>query len=254
MIILRKFASLFISLVDIIIWIIATNWPTLALYFFISGFVFNILFLFWVFYLGRKAFSIFWLILGPTLVFASGSFFYIFMGDIVMRCFVAVLTLSILWFLVEESVRYVYWPQDYKELSLENISSYAQLFIIFSSLSGLFYINSFIFVPLWLIVIIGIVITFFVTYQLVQVNHINNVNNWLFVIVVSLVMGELIWIINFFPTIYYINSAVMTIIFYLLSGLGRQILMETFKFKNLLRYLIVGGVGILIILFSSQWT
>jgi hypothetical protein len=253
MVLARKFASLIILVVDLIIWIMATKSPDLALWFFGLGFLINVVFLIWVFWLSRKAFSIWWLVIGPTLVFITGAFFYAFIGNLAARILITLITLGIVGFLVEESVRYVYWPQIYKNLSLENISSYAQLFVVFALTSGLFYINTFIFVPLWLIVVIEVVVSLLVVYQLIQANHINNINNWLFIVVVSLIMGEMIWVMSFLPTIYYVNGILITIIFYLLSGLGRQILMGTFRTKNLLRYLLIGGLGILIILFSSQW-
>jgi len=254
MILLRKFFSLVILVLNVIICIIDNGQPIMAVQYFIIGLVVDFVLLFWAFYLARKAFSIGWLIIGPLLVLGSGAFFYLFVGNVAARIIIAVLTLSISWFLVEESIRYVYWPNEYKEKSLENISSYAQIFVIYAVFNGLFYINTFIFVQLWVIVIVSIAISFAVLYQLVQVNRITNSDNWLFIIIVGLIIGELVWVVNFLPTIYYVNAILVTIVFYILSGLGRQILMTTLKAKSLLRYLLVGVIGIIIILVSSQWT
>jgi len=74
--------------------------------------------------------------------------------------------------------------------------------------------------------------------------------------VILLITVEFFWLINLLPISVYSKGAVLTIIYYLILGLGRHYLIfgwGGFSSRIVWRYLIIGAFGVTFLLLSSRW-
>lgn len=77
---------------------------------------------------------------------------------------------------------------------------------------------------------------------------------WLYVFVLTFIILEMTWTLSFWPTGLLGRGAVLFFAYYLLSGLGKHYLKETFSYKVLREYVIVGIIVLALILSTTQWT
>jgi hypothetical protein len=76
---------------------------------------------------------------------------------------------------------------------------------------------------------------------------------WLYVFVLALIVLEVTWAISYWPNGLLGRGIVLFFAYYLLSGLGKHYLKESFSSKVLREYLFAGVVTLLLVLTTAQW-
>lgn len=77
---------------------------------------------------------------------------------------------------------------------------------------------------------------------------------WVYVFVLTFIILEVTWTLSFWPTGLLGRGIVLFFVYYLMSGLGKHYLKETFSLKVLRQYAVVGVVILFLILTTIEWT
>jgi hypothetical protein len=141
----------------------------------------------------------------------------------------------------------------YQAHSLENISTHLSLLTVFLVASSFFSLRIFLGVPLWLLIISFGFILALATYQLIWSSDTKLVTSWPYISVITIVATEIFWAVGFLPTSVYVNGLVVTISYYLMTGLARNWLLGIQEGKVIKRYLLISTITLIIILATAKW-
>lgn len=196
----------------------------------------------------------FWqFVITPLLLLGSGLVFLIFLEDYLFRQFFVVILIVLIWVFLELTYLRFHRRLKYQVHSLENISTYINLITVFLSTSSFFGLVVFLAFPVWILVIIFTGLTMLLNYQIAYSSEAPLTSSWLYILAISLMMTEIFWAVSFLPTSIYVNGLVVTISYYLMSGLALNWLLGIQERKVVLRYLIISFVSLIIILITAKW-
>ncbi len=197
----------------------------------------------------------FWASLFPIAAFlAGGSGMLFFVGSSLGRWIFIVVLAGVYAVYTETIFVYYYQPQLYTNLSLPRLSYYALTlggFFSFSFLWALQLIGVF---PVWMITVLAFLYTAAVMlhilrgYQLWEDQHLS------LVILVSLLVAETVWVLQFWPTAFYINGLMTALVIYFVPSMAMMYLRDTLTKQVLFRYTVVSILVIVAVLATSQWT
>ena len=108
-------------------------------------------------------------------------------------------------------------------------------------------------VPLYYLMLVYLVTTFFVSYQYFSIICVNKKKVWLYSLVVSLVMAEIAWTINFWPFGYLTSGAVALILYFVLWDIIQKNFLDIIRKKRIIFNLIFFSVLASLVLISSKW-
>jgi len=198
--------------------------------------------------------AIFWqLAITPIFLLLASWLFFIFSEATKLR-HVYILSWSLLLFVFLQAV-YLYWHQRprYQVHSLENISNYLNVLTIFLFFVGLFDLKIILQFDFWGLFLIGLIGAVLLTYELFAVSGISFRQQWPTLAVLGLLLAELSWAVSFLPTSVYVNGLIITLFYYLLTGLTRNWLLQIQERGVVVRYLLIGVLSLVIILASAKW-
>jgi len=154
-------------------------------------------------------------------------------------------------------LRYLYYylvrPEFCSGDTLKNISSLGNFFIIFFSASAIYGLQSFLNLPVWLLMIFMLIVIFLAAYQIMWANKIEMKLAFAHILVSGVVLLEIGWSISFLPLNHNIAGLILTICYWALTGLSLSYLNDNLNRKIIKQYLIFGFLGILIVLLSARW-
>jgi hypothetical protein len=189
----------------------------------------------------------------PLSLVLSGLFFIIFLENLFLKHFLAILISILVGFFLENIIIYIYFHERYQASSLENISNYLNLISIFFFTSSIFGVFSFLNISLWLLTILILVIVALLIYETMWINKFFSFKKWIYILVISLISVETFWAVTFLPVSFYVSGAILTIVYYILSGLSRNYLLGILDKRILKRYLIVSIIVLILILGTAKW-
>lgn len=204
---------------------------------------------------GRKIKKInFWhLIITLVLFSAGGLFFLAFLeGQLLKQLFVTGLTISI-WVFLKTLFLKFHQKSKYQLYSLENISINLNLLTIFFITSSFFSLIIFLGVSFWFLLVIFSLIVTFLNYQLIWVGGVKLKVGWPYILIITIALIEIFWAISFLPTSVYVNGIIMTVSYYLMSGLARNWLLGIREKRVIKRYLLISIIVLIIILLTAKW-
>ena len=138
-------------------------------------------------------------------------------------------------------------------VSLNNITIFGNFILVFFMASSVYGLQSFLRVPVWILMIIFVVFLALVVYSVMYINKIKYNIALFYILIVCLVMLELSWSIYFLPVSYKISGLVLAIGYYMIMGLSRHHLMDTLKPRTVKLYFSFGFISIILILLTSRW-
>jgi len=190
----------------------------------------------------------------PFLLFYSTLGFLFLLGSDIFRHVVIVILTLILIIYLENIFSFFHRPALYQPFSLENLTALLNLLIFFLATIDLNALATFLNLPIWLLSIILIAVTSLLLYQMFWINKIKAGRKTIFLLIINIVILESFWAFAFLPASFYVSSIILTIIYYLLSGLFKAKLSAKLDKKNILWYLIISLILLLIIIITSSWT
>jgi hypothetical protein len=189
----------------------------------------------------------------PLLFIAGGLLFISFLEGRYLRQFLLIGLIVLLWAYLEILfLRFNYRPK-YEPYSLENVTSHLNLITIYLVACGFYSLILFLGINFWLLLLIFVLISMLMAYQLAWASGITGRSGWPYIAVITLICAEVFWVVNYLPTSIYVNGLLVTLNYYLMSGLSRNWLLEIKGRKVILRYLILSGLVLALILFTAKW-
>jgi hypothetical protein len=141
----------------------------------------------------------------------------------------------------------------YSRQFMNNFFSSAGFLVIFFASSSIFGFISFFNMAVWPLLFLLVLIAAIVLFQYYLSYEINRAASYPYILLVCLIMLEISWSISFLPLNYSVSGLVISIFYYISSGLSRYYIQgglskAVFKF-----YLSFAGASIIILLITSSW-
>lgn len=158
-----------------------------------------------------------------------------------------------LWIFLENIYLKFHHKEKYHEYDMGNIMSFLHIFVIYLMSSSLFGFIIFLGIPVWLGSFLMMIIGFFLTLQVIIIQGIPLEKAWIFIIMITFLLFEIFWVINFLPSSYYVNAFIFTVMYYIMTGISRNYLLGILQKGVAARYLGIGIVSLFIILLTAKW-
>ncbi len=141
----------------------------------------------------------------------------------------------------------------HKYEGITNISSFGNFFLFFLLSSAIYGLESFLNIPVWILSLVMVFVTFFVVYEVLWANKIDVKREIFYVCLICLILIELFWTLLFLPFNYNILGAVLAICYYMMIGITRHYLHQRLNKRLVKMYLGFGFSSIIIIILTAKW-
>ena len=184
----------------------------------------------------------------------TGCFAFLFFQEnqILMQV-VAIGSVVLYLFFINNIAIFFYKTDDYISYSLENISAYCNILSIF-----FIYVSAFSFYilsvsNLYFMGFVVILATFSLAWQGLWINKISKQFRY-FIFFLTLIIVEMFWVLHFWPTSFFVNGIVLTTVYYVFINLAKLHYLDGLNKKVATRYLIISSVVVVMTLITAQWT
>jgi len=254
-----KYKSIFVTLAFVLAleFVLAKYqiWKLNHLLYFIGAVTFIlILGIFWVFEFSFKSFSwsklktdLIHLIL-PVLIFWGLLFLLFSFSNNLWRQFIILIS-SLFFFLIVWS----FGVEKRKSIFAFNILSLGTIFTAFLIYSACWAFYLTFNIPLWSLMIVLILVSFLLFYQIVNLFFSFIAHFWLYLGVFVLIIGEVAWSLSFWPTGHLTAGLILTLVFYLLWEFFSYWFEGRMKKSIILEHLLLCLFIFLLILLKTPW-
>jgi hypothetical protein len=177
---------------------------------------------------------------------------FLISSSIVRQVIVVAFFLLIVFYL-DNLFLFYYRPQQYQPNTLEKIGAFINLLIFFLMAINLNAFSVFLNLPMWILLIVLILTATFLLYQNFWLYKIKDKFRIIYTFISIVIFVEFFWAIFFLPTDFYINGIILTIIYYLLSGLMLAQLNKKLEKNLILRYVILSSALSAFVLITANW-
>ena len=196
----------------------------------------------------------FWqFIITPVLLVVNGVLFLVFLDSTIIRQIFLIILVVGIWTYFEVVYLWLHSRPKYQPHSLENISTHLNLLTIFLSASGLFSLIIFFGLSQWALALIFVIISGLLTHQMVWASGATLRSDWPYVFVITLAVTQVFIAVSFLPTSIYVNGLVITLAYYVMTGISRNWLLDIKNNKVIRRYLTISFVSLVVILATAKW-
>lgn len=189
----------------------------------------------------------------PAIFFLGLSFALFFLSPALLRHAVTAIAAVSLALYTEEVFRYIYEPALYHQHAIEHLSSFLGIAAMALSMSALFALRIFLDVRLVYLLPLSLVVSMLVSASVLVTQSLSTASLFSTVAVFSVMIMELTWAVHFLPTSFLVNSAIVTIPFYVALNLVRHELDQTLTKQLATRYALTGTCALFVVLATSQW-
>lgn len=155
---------------------------------------------------------------------------------------------------------YLYLRQVYylmlsssKEYFFENTSSYGGFLIVFFFSSTIYGLQSFLNIPIWILILFFVPILGIIFYQVFWSNKLDFSKSSIFIVLLCILLSEIAWSIAFLPFRHYVIGFILAICYYILIGLTRFYLNNKLDSKTIKLYLYFGFFSLILMFLTSRW-
>jgi len=141
----------------------------------------------------------------------------------------------------------------YPANSFESLSGIINSISLFLLVTILYSFSTFLDLSIWFLALLFLGTTTLLTYQTMWIAGIEIKRSWFYILIIDLVLVELFWVMFFLPNTFYVKALIVTILYYLAVNLSRNYLINLLNRKMIWRYLIIGGIILLLVLLTAQW-
>jgi len=189
--------------------------------------------------------------LTPLLIWASSLSLLIFMDGAIQRFSIIAIAFALSWawsttLEKQDDARYL-------GIFRGNLLSYINSFIIFFSASSLFGADTFLSFSKWQALAIIFLFSTLLHLQTLRASHVAFRDAYLFSLVAGLLILEIFGVLLFWPSSFLVNGILVTVMFYILTGVSRCIVTSVLSRKLIGKYLMWGMVMIFAIMVTADW-
>ena len=197
----------------------------------------------------------FWGILFPVFTLLAGGIGSLFfVNSLTLRVVYGLLLVTLFGVYIEDVFIYRFQQHRYTQLSLPNLSFFISTLGALTLFSFMFALRLIGILSVWQItataVIFGVTFMIHVLWSY-QVWHPRYAA---YALLTGLLVGELAWVLQFWPTALFVNGTIMAVLIYVFPSLIQMRLRDTITRASVTRYIIVCVVTLVAVLTTSQWT
>lgn len=163
---------------------------------------------------------------------------------LIVLCFLAYYFMNIAFY------RLKLYAKDKTAIGIIGAAMITTAFLFYSAIYG-FYLNFA--VSLWILMIIFALITFFITFQYLNIINKNKKEVFKYSLILAFIMLEIVWVINFWPFGYLTTGVIALIFYYVLWDIVVGHFLKELSKKRILVNIIFFGIMIVLILATSRW-
>jgi hypothetical protein len=194
---------------------------------------------------GRWIFSI----LPTILVFSSTALLYLVTFNLERQIFI-VLSAGMYYLSLLGAFRMKSAPTDQTAKGMLLAGSFTAIFFSYSAIYG-FYLNFF--VPVYLLILVYFLISLFLSLETLYFFQGDKRQIWIFSLILSFILSQLIWTMNFWPFGYLTTGVVALILYYVLWEIVRSYFSLILSKKRMVRHLVGTFILITLVLLASKW-
>ncbi|MFA6512055.1 MAG: hypothetical protein WCV86_02970 [Patescibacteria group bacterium] len=199
--------------------------------------------------------SSYWLlILAPLMLAFSAILFVGILANSIWTTLVLVAVAVLLFWFFQNLLLFAHHDERYQPHAIENISTYANLISVFFLSSTLASLLLYIRISQYALLAFGAAAFFLFVLQMLWVNKLSLRENIAYLFILPLMLVQLLWTVFWLPTNFFVAGALITLMYYAVTNLARQHLLDRLEASVARRYLIIAFVGVLITLSTAQWT
>ena len=205
--------------------------------------------------IGDKNSRNFFLFLATPLFLVLGQFiFVLFLEGKLLRHIIAIVPTMILGVFLENTYVHFQKKEKYEQHSMGNILSFLSLIILYLFAASFFGFIVYLNVSLWIATFIIMFVAFIITEQVMYFHELSFQKSWPYLVIISLVVGEFFWVINFLPSSLYVNAFILTVLYYSMIGVSRNHLLGILSRSVFLRYFFISIISLLVVLITAKWS
>lgn len=189
----------------------------------------------------------------PVLLFTGTILFLAFLENLLLKHLILLILSFILGSLLHNIFVFINQTQKYQAYSLENLIDYTTLIIAFLFFSSFYVLLTFLNIPVWKLCLLVFALSILMYHQLLWVNKISMRRGWIYIFISTLIISEMFWTLSFLPTSYFINALVLTLIYYVIVGIGKLHLLDHLEFKTARKYIVIAIIGLVLTLSTAKW-
>lgn len=190
-------------------------------------------------------------ILTPILVWSSALTIIIFMRQGFQEWLIIGIAFMLSWFWSSTLQK----QEDFQSQGIfrGNLLGYINSFVIFFTASSIFAAVVFVSMPQWIGVLIVLVLSFILHLQVMRASHIPLQKGWLHSLIASILITEIFLSLLYWPSSFLVNGVIVTVAFYVLTGVSRCIITSVLSKKLMTRYFAWGSLIVFTILVTADW-
>ncbi len=190
----------------------------------------------------------------PMIILLESSYAFMLIQERVDVIAVAGVVSVVCFFLFEKNLAvWLFQPGKYIPFSLEHMSTYCTLVAAFFA-----YVSFFMFAVLHLgrlryLFMASILITVTMVWQTFWIQKLPWQRARWFVLVLTIMLEQIMLVLYYWPISFFVNGALLTMIFYVVIHLSRYYLAESLNRRLIVRYSGLALFAAVILLVSAQW-
>lgn len=189
----------------------------------------------------------------PFIFILGGLLVLSFLEGFYLRQFLCLTVAALLGIFLEMAYLWLHARPKYQPHALENISAHLNLLTVFLIASGAYSLIIFINFPFWPLTLIFAFLSLLLTYQLCWVENIIFPASGPYLAVSILATTEVFLAVSFLPTSVYVGGLIVALVYYLITGLLRNLFLGIKEKSVIRRYLLISLVVFLMIMVTAKW-
>jgi len=135
----------------------------------------------------------------------------------------------------------------------KGMNMFATSATIFFTYTGAYGIYLNFLVPLYILMLVYLIITLLVSYQYFSIIESDKKRVWTYCFLLSLIMAEVVWTMNFWPFGYLTTGVIALILYYVLWDLTQSFFLNLLSQKRVLANMIFFSALVIVVLLSAKW-
>lgn len=189
----------------------------------------------------------------PAAMSSAVMAYSVFLGNKTVIQLLFIFNLVFLYLYLRYSYYYLLNPLAYEVFSIENISSYLNWLTLFLLASTVYGLQSFLSLPILWLVLIMMIATALLVYQIIWVNKIELKSGLPYILISCLILIELFWSVSFLPFNFNISGLILAICYYVIIGLVKNFLLLKLDAAKVKTYLLLGSISLFLVLLTAKW-
>lgn len=192
-------------------------------------------------------------LIAPFIFILGGLLCLSFLEGFYLRQFLSLIIAGLLGIFLEMVYLWLHARPKYQPHALENISAHLNLLAVFLIASGAYSLIIFINFPFWPLTLIFAFLILLLTYQLCWVENILFPSSGPYLAVSILATTEVFLAVSFLPTSAYVSALIVALVYYLITGLLRNLFLGIKEKSVIRRYLLISLIVFLAIMATAKW-